>query len=201
MNNYPILKNQNKRLDQLNLYTILDTHTEAIFDDLTKMVSKLLNIPIVLISLIDKDGQWFKSKFGIDENETPSEISFCQYEIMQDEIFEVENTLFEKQFQQNRLVTSNAKIAFYAFTPLTYNEELNTGKLYTIDRGTRKLSEFERSILKTVSKTIMRLIEFRKNQEEQIIYHTPQTISSTTYLKGFTKTSYPKNLFLATSTS
>lgn len=198
MNNYIISENAPKRSNKLHLYNILDTHTEAIFADLTRMISKLLNLPIVLISLVDKDGQWFKSEVGIDVNDIPNKVSFCRYTVIQDQIFEVENTHYDAQFQENPLITGNAKIAFYAGAPLTNNVELHSGKLFANDTSPRKLSEFEGSILKIVSKTIIRLIEFRKKQEEQVIYHTHQTVSVSSHFRRFTKTSYPKNLFSTT---
>ncbi len=171
MSKYPTPKNESKRLEKLHSYNILDTYAEDIFDDLTKMVAKLLNVPIVLVSLVDKDRQWFKSKVGLEANETPREISFCRYTIMQDEILEVENAHADERFNRNPLVTGNPNIAFYAGAPLTDNEGFNIGTLCAIDTVPKTLTEFERSILDTVSKTIMRLIEFRKKQEEQVIYN------------------------------
>ena len=197
MLNYTTTENEIKRLSKLYSYNILDTHAEAVFDDLTKMVSSLINIPIVLISLIDKERQWFKSKVGLNTSETPRELSFCQYAIMQDEIFEVENALDDDRFNKNPLVTGNPNIVYYVGSPLTDNEGLNIGTLCAIDRSPRKLSESDRGIIKTVSKTIIRLIEFRKNQEEKVICHNYQSVTSTSYTKRFTKTSYPKNLFMA----
>lgn len=171
LNKYPTPVNESRRLDKLHSYNILDTYAEDIFDDLTKMVAKLLNVPIVLVSLVDKDRQWFKSKVGLEADETPREISFCRYTIMHDEIFEVENTHRDVRFNKNPLVTGNPTIGFYAGAPLKDEEGLNIGTLCAIDTAPKKLNEFERNILTTVSKTIMRLIEFRKKQEEQIIYN------------------------------
>ncbi len=197
MNNYLTPENEIKRLNKLYSYNILDTHAETVFDDLTKMVSSLINIPIVLISLIDKERQWYKSKVGLDTNETPRDISFCKYAIMQNEIFEVENAHDDNRFNKNPLVTGKPNIVYYVGSPLTDNEGLNIGTLCAIDRSPRKLSESDRGIIKTVSNTIIRLIEFRKKQEDQTVYHSYQTVTSTSHIKRFTKTCYPKNLFMA----
>jgi PAS domain-containing protein len=170
MNKYPTTENESIRVRKLHSYNILDSPAEDIFDDLTKMVSKLLNVPIVLITLVDKERQWFKSKVGLDADETPREISFCQHAILQDQIFEVENAHDDERFKKNPLVTGNPNIAFYAGAPLTDNEGLNMGTLCAIDTTPRNLSEFERGILNTVSKTIMSLIEFRKKEEEHVIF-------------------------------
>lgn len=197
MNKYLITENETKRLNNLYSYNILDTHTETVFDELTNLVSSLINIPIVLISLIDKERQWFKSKVGLNINETPRDISFCQYAIMQNEIFEVENALEDNRFNKNPLVTNDPNIVYYVGSPLTDNEGLNIGTLCAIDTSPRKLSYSDRSIIKTVSKRIIRLIEARKKQEEKPIFHTFHTVTSTGQMKRFTKTSYPKNLFMA----
>jgi len=90
---------------------------------------------------------------------------------LQDQIFEVENAHDDERFKKNPLVTGNPTIAFYAGAPLTDNEGFNLGTLCAIDTVPRKLNEFELSILKPVSKTIIRLIEFRKKQEEKVIYN------------------------------
>lgn len=197
MNKYIITENETKRLNNLYSYNILDTHSETVFDELTNLVSSLINIPIVLISLIDKERQWFKSKVGLNINETPRDISFCQYAIMQNEIFEVENAREDDRFNKNPLVTSDPNIVYYVGSPLTDNEGLNIGTLCAIDKSPRKLSESDRGIIKTVSNRIIRLIEARKKQEEKPIFHSYHTVTSTGQMKRFTKTSYPKNLFMA----
>ncbi|NNK81167.1 MAG: response regulator, partial [Flavobacteriales bacterium] len=165
MTGSPIPSNENERLERLEYYNILDTDPEEAFDDLTSLAAKLLNVPVVLVSLLDNDRQWFKSKFGLDVDQTPREVSFCQYAIMQDDVYEVYNALQNDLFRDNPLVTGNPKIRFYAGAPLV-DEDVTLGTLCAIDFQPRKLNEEEKRTLTIISKTIIRLIKYRRDQQE-----------------------------------
>ena len=91
--------NEVERLQRLKSYKILDTVAEPMFDDLTSLTSKLLDVPIVLISLLDEKRQWFKSKYGLEEPYTSRDISFCQYTIMDNQIFEIEDAIKDDRFK------------------------------------------------------------------------------------------------------
>lgn len=91
-------KNEIERLDALKKYQILDTASERLFDDITKLTSLICGTPIALISLLDENSQWFKSTVGIDATETPRNISFCGHAILGDDIFEINNTLEDERF-------------------------------------------------------------------------------------------------------
>ena len=85
----PFPPNETERLERLRCYEILDTASEQDFNDFTELASKLLDAPIALISLVDKDRQWFKSRVGLDIPETPRDIALCAHAILGDDVFEV----------------------------------------------------------------------------------------------------------------
>jgi signal transduction histidine kinase/CheY-like chemotaxis protein len=154
------------RLKALYDYDVLDTEAEKIFDDLTQLAAQICNTPITLISLVDPNRQWFKSKVGLDAEETSRDIAFCAHAIHHKEIFEVEDTLLDKRFFDNPLVKSAPNIRFYAGTPLVSHNGHAIGTLCVIDDKPNKLTEIQRQALEVLGRSVISQMELRKNIKE-----------------------------------
>lgn len=153
--------NELARLLALARYEVLDTVSEQEFDDITLLASQVCEVPIALISLVDGNRQWFKSRVGLDATETPRDISFCGHAILQDELFEVSNAPEDSRFVDNPLVTDAPDIRFYAGMPIINNEGLALGTLCVIDSNPHTLSSKQRETLAVLARQVMRLLEAR----------------------------------------
>ncbi|HEX7577380.1 MAG TPA: GAF domain-containing protein, partial [Verrucomicrobiae bacterium] len=133
----PLPENESERLNTLRGYQILDTHPEDRFDDLTRLAASICRTPISLISLVDEDRQWFKSKIGVDMCETSREEAFCAHAIMSPELLVVPDASHDPRFAANPLVRGKLHIRFYAGAPLTAPNGHHIGALCVIDRVPR----------------------------------------------------------------
>lgn len=150
------------RLDSLNLYRILDTATESVFDDLTRLASTICETPISLISLVDESRQWFKSHHGLAARETPRSQAFCAHALDVDRLLIVEDALQDGRFASNPLVIGDPEIRFYAGAPLVMADGAALGTLCVIDREPRKLSETQLSALAVLRDAVVAQIELRR---------------------------------------
>jgi GAF domain-containing protein len=151
------------RVAVLQKYAILDTEPEQAFDDLTLLASYVCKTPIALISLVDEDRQWFKSKVGMSVSETPREIAFCSIAIQQSDVMVVPDTLQDERFRDNPLVVSAPKIRFYAGAPLITEEGYALGTLCVIDKTPREFGPDQKEGLQALSRLVLAQLEFRRN--------------------------------------
>jgi GAF domain-containing protein len=166
MSSYPVPANETERLVALRSYKILDTKPEEHFDDMTKLAALICGVPISLISLIDTDRQWFKSRFGLDVEETPRAQAFCTHAIMQPKMFVVPDATQDERFAHNPLVTGNPHIRFYAGAPLAARDGHVLGTLCVIDREPHTLSDAQKQALEILSRLVIAAIELRNDLQE-----------------------------------
>ena len=143
--------NEKERLETLRSINILDTEAEERFDRLTRMAMRAFNVPIALVSLVDENRQWFKSRVGLDACETGRDISFCGHAILGNEIFVIEDASADERFADNPLVTDAPHIRFYAGAPLRYLNGSKLGTLCIIDREPRTLDDDDMVMLRDLA--------------------------------------------------
>ncbi len=162
----PLPSNEIERLKALARYEVLDTDSEQDFDDIALLASQVCGTPIALISLVDKERQWFKSKIGTTESETPRDIAFCAHGILQPDFFEVADTRTDERFAANPLVTGDSKIRFYAGAPLVTPDGHSIGMLCVKDRVPRELTPAQKVALQALSRQVVAQLELRKSLRE-----------------------------------
>jgi GAF domain-containing protein len=161
-----IVKNEKQRLKVLWQYSVLDTVPEEIFDDLTELAARICEAPIALITLVDENRQWFKSKVGISIQETSRDISFCAHAIKQPELFIVPDATKDARFSHNPLVTSDPKVRFYAGAPLISPDGYALGTLCVIDKVPRELRPGQEQALRILARHVMSQLELRRRALE-----------------------------------
>jgi diguanylate cyclase (GGDEF)-like protein len=155
--------NESARLGALRALHVLDTLPEERFDRLTRLAKRMFGVPIALVSLVDANRQWFKSREGIDVSETPREVSFCAHAILSDDLLEVRDARDDGRFADNPAVTNNPGIRFYAGQPLTVGSGMRVGTLCLADMQPRELTDEDRAILHDLA---------RMAEEELTALHT-----------------------------
>jgi diguanylate cyclase (GGDEF)-like protein len=143
----PTPNDEIRRLRSLTTLCILDTLPEERFDRITRLARRAFNVPIALVSLVDRDRQWFKSKQGLDACETSREISFCGHAIAQEGPLIILDALLDARFADNPLVTGPPHIRFYAGQPVHGPDGSRIGTLCLIDRQPQTLTKDDFELL------------------------------------------------------
>ena len=150
------------RLGKLAEYQILDTSPEREFDEITEIAAKLIGVPILLVSLIDKDRQWFKARYGLGATETPREHAFCAHAIKADDVYVVNDATQNPLFAENPLVTGAPDIRFYAGAPRITPDKFRLGTLCVIDTKPREISADAQKILELLARAVVNALESRR---------------------------------------
>ncbi|WP_128543816.1 GAF domain-containing protein [Larkinella soli] len=163
----PLPDNEPERLKALQDYHLLDTLPEEVFDEITRIATEICRTPISLISLVDENRQWFKSRQRLKAEETPRDQSFCAHAILDpDKVMVVSDARQDERFFDNPLTTGYPNVVFYAGAPLLDSEGHALGSLCVIDNRPRTLTENQLLSLKSLAKLVMAHFELRKKQME-----------------------------------
>ena len=157
--NAPLPTDEQARLASLHALQILDTDPEQRFDRYTEEISSTLDVPIALVTLVDTDRQWFKSRRGIDTAQTPRDVSLCAHAILGEDVLEIPDTLSDVRFVDNPMVAGDERIRFYAGMPLTVGDGARVGTLCVADFRPRRLSDAELEELRRVARQVERELQ------------------------------------------
>ena len=180
---------EDRRIQALNSTRLLDSLSEDEFDSITFLASQICQTPIALISLVDSDRQWFKSKVGLTASETSRDYAFCAHAILGDRVFVIEDSTQDERFFDNPLVQGDPKVIFYAGAPLIDpDSKLPLGTICVIDHKSRKLTEDQTKSLLSLSKQAASLIDMRQKiaiLEEQKMKLNRSTVAIENMQEGF----------------
>ncbi|HQS56871.1 MAG TPA: GAF domain-containing protein [Gallionellaceae bacterium] len=161
----PFPEDEILRLKSLHDHALLDTTAEERFDRITRLAQRMFGVPIALVSLIDAERQWFKSRQGLDACETGRDISFCGYAILDREIFHIPDASLDPRFSGNPLVLGPPHIRFYAGAPLTTSDGYRIGTLCIIGDKPRQLTQAELASLRDLADGVE--IEINRRYQER----------------------------------
>jgi len=154
------------RLEALRGLNILDSPPEERFDRITSIAAQLFGVPISVVSLVDQNRQWFKSRHGLEAAETPRDVSFCGHTILQDDVFHVPDASQDPVFADNPLVLGDPKIRFYAGAPLITPDGHALGTLCILDKVPRELTPAQAKALRVLSRLAVTQLELRRHSKE-----------------------------------
>lgn len=175
----PLPHDESERLRALAEYRILDTESEAVFDDLVAVAAAVCEVPISLISIVDTDRQWFKAKLGLAVSETSRDFAFCAHTILGDSTLIVPDALEDDRFDDNPLVLGDPHIRFYAGAPLLTPEGYRLGSLCVIDRQPRALTPTQLAVLDALARQVSALLQWRRTMG-----HLAQALGRVRTLEG-----------------
>ncbi len=147
----PVPADERERLQTLRDLDLLDTMPEERFDRITRIARQLFSVPIALVSLVDEDRQWFKSRQGLDAKQTPRDISFCGHAIIDKQALIVQDALDDERFADNPLVCDAPNIRFYAGCPIAAPNGHRIGTLCLIDQEPRSFSDEDSARLRELA--------------------------------------------------
>ncbi|MBS1301082.1 histidine kinase dimerization/phosphoacceptor domain -containing protein [Loktanella sp. SALINAS62] len=161
--------NEDERLEALSAYDFKSTPHESDFDDIVDLASKICETPVSLMSLLDKDRQWFKSSVGVKVDDTPRDNAICAHALLQDDLLEIEDMQVDPRTADNGLIVRDNGLRFYAGVQLRTPQGLAIGTLCVLDNKPRKLTDLQRQTLRTLANQVMTQLELRRTLHNQEI--------------------------------
>lgn len=159
-------ENEEKRQAKLEEYNILDTLPESEFDSLVELAALITGSPVSLMNLLDHSRQWTKAAYGADREETPRAETVCQYTVMGEKNFEIEDLSKDEHFKDMPYVENDPKYRSYSGYPLRTPDGFNIGALCVLDFKPKKLSKVQKKALQTIADEIIARLELQKKQKE-----------------------------------
>jgi len=155
----PVPVDEDRRLEALHALDVLDSAPEERFDRYTRAVAALLDVPIALVSLVDADRQWFKSRHGTDAAQTPRDMSLCAHAIHGLDVFQVPDALADDRFADNPMVRGEPRLRFYAGMPLQLSDGSVVGTLCVMDDRPRRLDDHQLDELRRFGRLVVAELE------------------------------------------
>lgn len=155
--------NEEDRLDALSRTEILDSLPEQAYDDLVALATQICDTPIALVSLVDRDRQWFKAKAGMPTSQTHRDLSFCAHAILvPDDVFSIHDAQRDPRFADHPLVTDGPRIRFYAGAPIVTEDGQALGTVCVIDHRPRTLDDAQKRGLQVLARQASSLLRARR---------------------------------------
>jgi signal transduction histidine kinase len=175
-----LISSEEERIKALNRYDILDTPPDGSFDRITRLAANMLKVPVAIVSLVDTDRIWFKSKYGIDAQQINREEGLCAAAILCDELYQIEDAATDPRTLANPLVSGDFGLRFYAGVPLRTKDGFNLGTFCVIGKEPRILSPEEEEILRDLRDIVMDQIEWRLASRISLAQHN-QVLNTTAH--------------------
>ncbi len=182
-----IPSNESLRMQALVRLRILDTERDQRYDRLTEIAASIAGTPIALITLVDNERQWFKSSLGLEQSETPRNVSFCAHAINQSDPFLIPNAALDERFKDNPLVTGDPNIGSYAGFQLVTSDGLAVGTLCVIDIEAHDLSEEQVFQINSLARVVMDMME-----RDAVAYDLAASAEKTILFENILKTYLPE---------
>ena len=181
---YPVSGDEPLRLEALRALEIAGTPPTAAFDAIVKLVAGTFACPIAFISLLDEDRQWFKAQCGLGLSSTSREVAFCNHTILGSEPFIVEDTLEDKRFASNPLVTGPTGVRFYAGVPITSESGHRIGALCVNDTRPRQMAKLQLERLKQFAAVVEGLVSGARSSRARRRHRAPTIRKSAAALEA-----------------